>query len=41
VLDRGFRALRISLPPEVEAQLANTMFLALVLRQPQHPEVAG
>ncbi len=41
VLDRGFRALKTPLPPEIEAQLANTMFLALVLRQPQHPDIAG
>ena len=41
VLDRGFRALKTPLSPEIEAQLANTMFLALVLRQPQHPDIAG
>jgi LuxR family maltose regulon positive regulatory protein len=41
VLDRGFRALKTPLPPEIEAQLANTMFLALVLRQPQHPDIAA
>jgi LuxR family maltose regulon positive regulatory protein len=41
VLDRGFRALKTPLPPEIEAQLANTMFVALVLRQPQHPDIAG
>ena len=41
VLDRGFRALKTPLPSEIEAQLANTMFLALVLRQPQHPDIAS
>lgn len=41
VLDRGFRALKTPLPSEIEAQLANTMFVALVLRQPQHLDIAG
>jgi ATP/maltotriose-dependent transcriptional regulator MalT/DNA-binding SARP family transcriptional activator len=39
VLDTLFRKAKTPLSPEVEARLADTMFVSLLLRQPHHPDI--